>query len=145
MELVFSSHCFEHMSDEAALFTLEECMRILKPGGVVRIAVPDMDKAFEAYKKGDRGFFENGGVTCIGPTLERLLVNFFSSYSSGGGPQVPAAEVRVKLEELGKYEFCRWCVSQLDGDQRPSHINAYDSEKLASLLKGIGFWADRKI
>ena len=32
-ELVFSSHCFEHISDDAAIFTLEECSRILKRGG----------------------------------------------------------------------------------------------------------------
>ena len=138
-EMVFSSHCFEHISDEAALFLLGECSRILESGGVVRLAVPDMDKAFEAYYRGDRRFFEDGGVTCKGPTLESLLVNFFSSYSDGGGPDVSAYEVKAKLNELDKYEFCQWCVSQLDGTQRLSHINAYDFTKLASFLRESGF------
>ena len=106
---------------------------------MVRLAVPDMDKAFEAYYGGDRLFFEEGGVTCRGPTLENLLVNFFSSYSGGGGPDVSASEVKAKLNELDKYDFCRWCVSQLDVSQHLSHINAYDFDKLASFLRASGF------
>ncbi len=31
--------------------------RILKPGGVLRLALPDLDKAFTAYRDGESGYF----------------------------------------------------------------------------------------
>lgn len=138
-ELIYSSHCFEHISDDEALYTLTECRRILKPGGLIRIAVPDMDKAFDAYNRGDRGFFEEGGVACVGDTIEEQLVNFFSSYAAGGGPDVSASLVKAKLNELGGDDFCKWCVSQLDESQHLSHVNAYDFRKLSSFLELSGF------
>ena len=138
-ELVFSSHCFEHISDEEALFTLSECMRILKPGGLIRVAVPDMDKAFDAYDRGDRRFFEEGGVACLGDSIEEQMVNFFSSYAAGGGPAVSVSQVKTKLNELCRDEFCKWCVSLLDHSQHLSHVNAYDFTKLSDFLELAGF------
>ena len=141
--LVFSSHCLEHMSDEDSLFTLEECYRIMKPGGVIRISVPDMDKAFTAYRNNDLGFFEKGGVSCKGNSIERRLVNFFASYATqdySGGPPVSVEEVRDMLEELDKYSFCRWCVSLIPDDApHRAHVNAYDFAKLKTFLSSCGF------
>ena len=36
---------------------LEEFLRALRPGGWIRVAVPDLDAAVRAYLDGDRGFF----------------------------------------------------------------------------------------
>lgn len=41
----FSSHVLEHLEPEMARFCLGEVCRVLKPGGVVRISVPDLDLA----------------------------------------------------------------------------------------------------
>ena len=30
---------------------------MLKPGGILRLALPDIDKGFEAYRNGDRDYF----------------------------------------------------------------------------------------
>ncbi|MFC1848271.1 methyltransferase domain-containing protein [Chloroflexota bacterium] len=42
-EYVFSEHQIEHLSYEEGLFMLGECYRILKPGGKIRIATPDLE------------------------------------------------------------------------------------------------------
>ena len=113
VEIVFSSHCFEHISDENSLFTLCECYRVLAPGGTIRISVPDMDKAIEAFRRGDESFFDIGGVSCTGSSIEDKLLNFFASYEMDGykgGPRIPVQTVRTKLSTLNKYEFCDWCV-----------------------------------
>ena len=36
---------------------LEELHRVLKRGGVLRLALPDLDKAIDAYRAGDGGYF----------------------------------------------------------------------------------------
>ena len=140
--LIFSSHCFEHLSDEDALFTLNECYRIMKPGGSIRISVPDMDKAFTAYQNGDHRFFDEGGALCRGDDIETKLVNFFASYATqdySGGPCVSAIEVQDKLKG-DKYDFCRWCSSKIPEDAPyKAHINAYDFTKLKDFLSRCGF------
>lgn len=36
---------------------LAELRRVLKPGGVLRLALPDLDKGIAAYQRGDRDYF----------------------------------------------------------------------------------------
>ena len=57
---IFSSHFFEHLTDETAVFIANECFRVLKPGGMIRIIVPSlqneatrMKKALEDYAVGN--------------------------------------------------------------------------------------------
>ena len=40
--VVFSSHCLEHLYREEAAALLQEAHRVLKPGGVCRVVVPDL-------------------------------------------------------------------------------------------------------
>jgi SAM-dependent methyltransferase len=47
---------------------LEELRRVLKPGGVLRLSLPDMEKAIAAYQRNDRDYFliPDEDVTSIG-------------------------------------------------------------------------------
>ncbi len=36
---------------------LDELRRVLRPAGVLRLALPDLDRAIDAYRRGDRGYF----------------------------------------------------------------------------------------
>jgi len=40
---VFSEHMIEHISHSAGLHMLRECLRVLKPLGVLRLSTPDLD------------------------------------------------------------------------------------------------------
>jgi predicted SAM-dependent methyltransferase len=40
---VFSEHMIEHISYSAGLHMLRECLRVLKPHGVLRLSTPDLD------------------------------------------------------------------------------------------------------
>ena len=131
------------MSDEDCLFVLRECHRVLKPKGLLRISVPDMDKAFEAYSANDEGFFDVGGAMCIGNSIERKLVNFFASYAQNGysgGPIVTPEVVREKVQNLNKYEFVKWCVSIIPQNAPyKAHVNGYDFKKIKRIIKTAGF------
>lgn len=142
--LIFSSHCLEHLADDVCLFVLRECHRLLKPGGVLRLCIPDMDKALEAYVERNHYFFDKGGVRCIGESLERKLVNFFASYDDAdgyrGGPIVSPDSVKDKLQSSDKYQFAQWCATLIPSNAiRKEHVNAYDFLKLKKFLEEAGF------
>ncbi|SDS75958.1 class I SAM-dependent methyltransferase [Actinopolymorpha singaporensis] len=48
-DTVYSEHMIEHISWDDGLFMLSEIRRVLKPGGVVRIATPDLAVLLSLY------------------------------------------------------------------------------------------------
>lgn len=52
-EFIHSEHFFEHLSDADGRFLWSECFRVLKPDGVVRVAMPDLGTFIEKYSQGD--------------------------------------------------------------------------------------------
>lgn len=48
-DYVFSSHMLEHLCPDEATGCLREIHRVLKPGGVLRLAVPDLDYIVASY------------------------------------------------------------------------------------------------
>jgi predicted SAM-dependent methyltransferase len=57
VDIVYGSHVFEHLSVTTADHFLSEAMRVLKPGGVIRLVVPDLEtlsrRYLEAVQQGD--------------------------------------------------------------------------------------------
>jgi predicted SAM-dependent methyltransferase len=51
MEGVYTEHCLEHIPLSAGEKNLKEMYRVLKPGGTVRIVVPDGELYFTLYNK----------------------------------------------------------------------------------------------
>lgn len=51
LQYVFSSHCLEHLSFNNAIQVLEEIKRVLAPGGIVRIVLPDLKFYIDKYMK----------------------------------------------------------------------------------------------
>lgn len=49
VDLIFSSHCLEHLSFDDGLKLLKECRRVLKPAGAMRILVPDAELLMCSY------------------------------------------------------------------------------------------------
>ena len=50
-DLIYISHCLEHFSYLEVPGILNEYYRVLKPGGILRISVPDFDKILTIYEK----------------------------------------------------------------------------------------------
>ena len=45
----YSSHVLEHLTKEESQQLLTECHRILKPQGVIRVVVPDLEAIVREY------------------------------------------------------------------------------------------------
>jgi predicted SAM-dependent methyltransferase len=61
VDVCYSSHMLEHLSQEGAHNFVAECMRVLKSGGVIRLVVPDLEgiareylRALDAVATGDK-------------------------------------------------------------------------------------------
>jgi len=52
-DLVYACHVLEHIRHRALRKTLWEWRRIIKPGGVLRLSVPDFDKIVHIYESSD--------------------------------------------------------------------------------------------
>lgn len=49
VDCIYSSHMMEHLSRKAANNFLNECLRVLKPNGVLRLVLPDFGFLVEEY------------------------------------------------------------------------------------------------
>ena len=52
-----SVHALQEIPLADLVPALSELRRVLKPGGVLRLCVPDLDKGIAAYQRGDREYF----------------------------------------------------------------------------------------
>jgi SAM-dependent methyltransferase len=65
VQYIYSSHFLEHLYKDDAKKLLKEAYRVLKPGGKIRLCVPDLQYVISLYQKGDREraltfFFDDG-------------------------------------------------------------------------------------
>jgi len=51
-DYAFSEHMIEHINYNGCLFMLRECFRVLKPGGKLRLATPNLEILLGLYSKG---------------------------------------------------------------------------------------------
>ncbi len=49
LDYIFSEHQLEHISYDQGMNMLRECHRVLKPGGMIRIAVPSLDSLLALF------------------------------------------------------------------------------------------------
>ena len=54
VDMIYASHCLEHMEMETSKLALREWLRVLKPGGYLDVAVPDINEVWLLYKKGGK-------------------------------------------------------------------------------------------
>ncbi len=53
-DLIYACHVLEHISHRHLIDTLKEWRRVLKPGGVLRISLPDFEKIIDIYEENER-------------------------------------------------------------------------------------------
>lgn len=163
-EIVYSSHTFEHINDQAALYVFKEMYRILKKHGFLRITVPNIDLYYRAYRDKDRHFFSwidhystderwraiNYNVPPCKASLEQILLFEFASnvsilHNDGVETRIDDEEFRELLKSMPYEAALNHCCSRCSVDvQRKypgNHINWWNANKLITMLKEAGFTA----
>ncbi|MBF0295979.1 MAG: methyltransferase domain-containing protein [Magnetococcales bacterium] len=115
LSAVYSSHVLEHLHRAEALALLGEIRRCLRPGGVARMAVPDLAFHLEEYRQG-RILPEAPGATPADTLMHRLYLR---------PPAPPGGSWPRRLYH-----------AVLDFN---SHKWLYDQESLCALFREAGF------
>lgn len=84
VEVIYTSHMVEHLDRREARLFLQEAMRVLKSGGVLRIGVPDLSILMDEYRQtGDMDrFVERSTMTEPKPRglLRKLVYVFLTGF-----------------------------------------------------------------
>jgi predicted SAM-dependent methyltransferase len=72
---IFTEHTLEHLSYEEVARVLTECLRILKPGGKIRVIVPDLSLFAENYARKNDSWFREWERTVLGPRGRSMISN----------------------------------------------------------------------
>lgn len=139
VDLIYSSHTFEHLHDNNVVHILNESYRILKQRGGIRVVMPDIDLAYNAYLSNDIDFFIKN--TCNAPTHTTLLEKFARYFSSVDKNEY--SNIEKDFKELSKNVLLDKYTNDIDyrtlnrgfGD----HMNWFNEEKLFRLLASSGF------
>lgn len=77
-DFIYNEHFLEHLEVPEAIRAIKDFMRVLKPGGVLRIAMPDLDDCIAAYRNPDwakASGLKKYGLTFIQTPCELLNIS----------------------------------------------------------------------
>lgn len=102
VDFIYSSHLLEHLFKDDAANLLKECVQALKPGGMIRISIPDLAYAVSLYD--------------LGKKTEMLEDYFFvagkGSYLARHKYMYDFELIKVALEQAGFSDVTRWEYQQ---------------------------------
>lgn len=108
---IFSEHFIEHISQAEGAAFLRECRRVLIPGGLLRLATPDLDYIAERYRDGWR---EQSWLTEFGyDWIANRCEMFNTSMREWGHKWVYNEEELTRLAGYAGLEFkARWALGE---------------------------------
>ena len=104
VDCIAAIHFLQDLPWDAIASALREMRRVLKPGGVLRVAVPDLDRAIDAYRRGDGDYFfvPDADACAVGAKLVTQIVWY-------GSVRTPFTFdfARERLEDAGFRDVAR--------------------------------------
>ena len=84
-DFVYHSHVLEHLTPDQAVQLVQECWRVLRPGGVLRIVVPDLETICRLYLENlDAAWQGEGGAVERYQWMKLELLDQMVRRQSGG-------------------------------------------------------------
>lgn len=132
----FSSHTLEHIPKKYSQFILDEIFRCLKPGGVVRLTMPDYDLAFDALCNNNIDFF----YPYDGDLYKRFLRIISGHYNDRESKEEFDGNFqKMTKEELGDHYTDKITLNIVKENGHGWHANWWNFEKTAKMLSKAGF------
>jgi len=114
---LYASHCFEYFAPGEALAVLAEWKRVLKPGGLLRLAVPDFAALSALYQ-------ETGDISLVlGPLYGRWQ-------PAAGRAAAPASDAREQADIFHKTAYDQKSLSRLLSNAGFREVRLWDWRKV---------------
>ena len=133
VDFIFNEHFLEHLSPADAVCLLKDCRRTLKPGGVLRVAMPDLADCVEAYispgwLQKNRDILQKGGIDFIQTPAEFMNIAF-----RWWGHQwlYDWEELRRRLQEAGFTQIVR-CANGESVHLELQHLEVRETSTLVA-------------
>jgi predicted SAM-dependent methyltransferase len=166
-EVFYCSHVLEHIDTASAQLLLNQMYQKLRSGGVVRLTMPDIDLAYQAYIKNDKSYFiwlKKWGAQYPDPRLNFTknplncdIGQIFLSHVAHHAAEIHPNRVDdyITSENLRNlfadhdYEdaldlICSKCSIEHQMNNPSQHINWYNFRKCERMLTLAGFTGIRK-
>ncbi len=123
-DAVYHSHFLEHISREDAPRFLKECHRVLRPGGTLRVVVPDLERLARTYAETLQALGTGGDPTLDQrheDAIEALLEQMVRREPAGTSLQRPVVRTLERLlrgnadraGELHRWMYDRYSLTRL--------------------------------
>lgn len=162
VDLVYTAHTLEHLSDAAVRHTLQESARVLKSNGAIRISVPDVELAIHHYERENVEWFTklrpNSSPDELYSTrhgqeqymMEEYLLSVFATRLTNARESgitdnhcADFEQVESDYASLSKHAFLQKYSDQIRDEwqmENPGlHRNWFDYQRLEELLSEAGF------
>lgn len=103
IDFIFNEHFLEHLSYPQAEILLKDCYNKLKPGGTIRIVIPDLEYIIKKYNENDCDW---GGIGGWQPRNRCVMIN--QAFNAWGHQfQYDIGELYHILQSVGFKKFYR--------------------------------------
>ena len=121
VDLIYSCHILEHFQRHKTEDVLREWYRVLRPGGILRMAVPDFEKLVEVY-------LETRNLKLIlGPLVGRQDYPENTHYLVFDYPYLSEILQKVRFKNIHKYDWRQTIHKDYD-DYSQAYIPHMDKE-----------------
>ncbi len=134
----YSSHTLEHIPQRYCDHIFREFHRCLKPGGAVRLTMPDFDLIYDGYMNGRTDFWSKAAEASPG----RVLCLAIATALAANYKELES-EISDKAKTLSKEEFADYVTGLVSLEPQfanfSNHCNWWNFDKLQSSFAKAGF------
>lgn len=158
LNIAYTSHTIEHISDKYVTHLFSEVYRMLKSGGVFRITCPDIGKCYDAHKENNKSYIEKWLVNPqgweffrskgIGEEFLFIFATYLSpcfkdetNYKKYNEDEINDIFGKLSKEDSLSFfsDICQGMAEKLQSSYPGAHISWWDFPKLEKNLSAAGF------
>ena len=135
-QAVYHSHLLEHIPRHQLDFFLNECIRVLKPNGILRIAIPDLEQIAKQYLKVMEEGYNNLTSNSIELDYNWLMIEMYDQVvrNQSGGEMLKY----LSKETLSNKEFLtKRCGVEIENLLEIINTTKIEANKPNSLFKKL--------